>query len=140
MRLENHTLDGLSASQFAKEVEMSVAAIEEGGAREAEKLAKSFGLQKEWTMRRGRFASVKTAKLTDEFALNLVKKKNQLIFKLQEHMDKVVEGLENAEMQIKGMHDVGQGDRDASIILQKNVVDKVEDLRRFCVNILKQLE
>ena len=91
-------------------------------------------------MRRGRFASVKTAKLTDEFALNLVKKKNQLIFKLQEHMDKVVEGLENAEMQIKGMHDVGQSDRDASIILQKNVVDKVEDLRRFCVNILKQLE
>lgn len=44
MRLEHRTLDGLSKSQFKREVEIGVACVREGGVVEAEACAASFGL------------------------------------------------------------------------------------------------
>ena len=81
-----------------------------------------------------------TANLTDEKAVDLVKKQDQLLYKLQTHMDNIVEGLENADDQIKGLQRGGGGIIDASVILRKNVSDRVEALRNFCNAVLKQLE
>ena len=86
-------------------------------------------------MRRGRFA-----KLTDDKAVDLVKKQDQLLYKLQTHMDNVVEGLQNADDQIKGLQHAGGGIIDASVILQNKVQSRVEALRDFCNAVLKQLE
>ncbi|MDE2104342.1 MAG: hypothetical protein KGL39_44300 [Patescibacteria group bacterium] len=44
MRLEHSTLDGLSRSQFASEVAISAACVDEGGIEAAERNARSFGL------------------------------------------------------------------------------------------------
>lgn len=44
MRLEHSTLDGLSASQFASEVEISRQALDAAGASESELVAQSYGL------------------------------------------------------------------------------------------------
>ena len=44
MRLEHPTLDGLPGWQFAEEVEIAKGCVEEGGAEQAERCARSFGL------------------------------------------------------------------------------------------------
>jgi hypothetical protein len=44
MRLEHPTLDGLSAPEFEREVDLAVAAIAIAGPTESEALAASFGL------------------------------------------------------------------------------------------------
>lgn len=44
MRSEHSTLDGLSPRQFAAEVRMACACIDEGGADFAERVAQSFGM------------------------------------------------------------------------------------------------
>ena len=44
MRLEHSTLDGLADWQFADEVAIGVACIEQGGVEAAEQCARSFGL------------------------------------------------------------------------------------------------
>ncbi len=44
MRLEHPTLDGLSAAEFEREIDLAVAAIATAGATESEALAASFGL------------------------------------------------------------------------------------------------
>lgn len=44
MRLEHSTLDGLSARQFADEVEVSRQCVDAGGSADAENLALSYGL------------------------------------------------------------------------------------------------
>ena len=44
MRLEHPTLDGLSTRQFADEVRIGVACIQEAGVDTAERCAQSFGL------------------------------------------------------------------------------------------------
>jgi hypothetical protein len=43
MRVRHSTLDGLSRSEFRKEVKLAMACIDEVGPTEAEKYAKSFG-------------------------------------------------------------------------------------------------
>jgi hypothetical protein len=44
MRLAHSTLDRLSARQFKREVDISIACIREGGKEAAERNAQSFGL------------------------------------------------------------------------------------------------
>ena len=44
MRLENSTLDHLSGRQFAREVALCVACVDEGGTDAAERNARSFGI------------------------------------------------------------------------------------------------
>jgi hypothetical protein len=44
MRLEHPTLDGLSRGQFASEVDISAACVQQAGPAESEQLAESFGL------------------------------------------------------------------------------------------------
>lgn len=44
MRLEHPTLDGLAREQFAQEVSVGIACVEEGGIAAAESCAQSFGL------------------------------------------------------------------------------------------------
>ena len=44
MRLEHPTLDGLSAAELEREIDIAVAAIATAGATESETLAASFGL------------------------------------------------------------------------------------------------
>jgi hypothetical protein len=46
MRLDHATLDGIGAEEFADEVRIAITCIDEGGARQAEVLARSFGLEK----------------------------------------------------------------------------------------------
>jgi hypothetical protein len=43
MRVEHNTLDKLSPRDFAREVRLAVACIDEGGIETAELVAKSFG-------------------------------------------------------------------------------------------------
>lgn len=86
-------------------------------------------------MRRGRFA-----KLTDDKAVDLVKKSDDFMYKLNTHVDNIEEGLQNADDQIKGLQHAGGGIIDASVILQKALVIRVEGLRNFCNAVLKQLE
>lgn len=43
-RLEHGTLDGLSRGQFAREVRVGIACVDEGGKAAAENLARSYGL------------------------------------------------------------------------------------------------
>ena len=44
MRLEHSTLDGLSAAEFAREVDEAAALVRAAGTTESEALAASFGL------------------------------------------------------------------------------------------------
>ena len=44
MRLEHPTLDGLSAAEFEREIDLAVAAIAAAGTTGSEALAASFGL------------------------------------------------------------------------------------------------
>lgn len=44
MRLEHPTLDGLSAAEFEREIDLAVAAIATAGAADSEALAAWFGL------------------------------------------------------------------------------------------------
>jgi hypothetical protein len=44
MRLENPTLDGLSAAEFEREIDLAMVAIATAGTDESEALAASFGL------------------------------------------------------------------------------------------------
>jgi len=44
MRIANGCLDGLSPEEFAEEVKMSCYVIDEQGKRNAERVAKSFGI------------------------------------------------------------------------------------------------
>ena len=134
---------------FAKMSDGELHPVGYGNRTQAQKKVAELG--EGWAVYRGTYgrpfyvgksktASTKTAALTDEHAVNLVKKKNDLLSKIDSHAHNIREGLQDAEDQINGLQKAGGGSIDASVVLRKNVLGRVTGMRDFLDKVAKQLE